>query len=364
MSSDDRVDVLGEIESKSAERILSAMTPREAAESRRLMEYAEDSAGGLMNTEFLACRDDVLVRDMIEDLRRNRKAYSDYSVQYIYVIGREGTLLGVLPLRELILAPGGLSVAAIMIKDPLSVQTEDHLDLLLEIFDEHKYLAVPVVDAQRRLIGVVGRDDAEEADAERASNTFLKLSGVWGGEELRTMPLRQRSTRRLSWLGINIVLNIVSASVIAFYQDTLSAVIALAVFLPIISDMSGCSGNQAVAVSLRELALGLVRPRELFRVLRKECGIAIVNGLALGFLLALVSFLWKGNPYLGLVIGGAMAMNTVLAVSLGGLLPLVLKRLRLDPALASGPILTTVTDMCGFLLLLSFASAAIAVISQ
>jgi magnesium transporter len=152
-------------------------------------------------------------------------------------------------------------------------------------------------------------------------------------------------------------LNVIAASVIAFYQDTLAQVIALAVFLPIISDMSGCSGNQAVAVSMRELAMGLVRPNEVFRVWIKEILVGAINGLALGTLIATVAWLWKGNPYLGLVVGAAMALNTMIAVSIGGTIPLVMKRMKMDPALASGPILTTVTDMCGFFLILSMAAA-------
>ncbi len=171
------------------------------------------------------------------------------------------------------------------------------------------------------------------------------------------MPLFLRSRRRLSWLSVNILLNVLAASVIAFYQDTLAAVIALAVFLPIISDMSGCSGNQAAAVSMRELAIGLLRPVDLVYVLGKEVLLGMINGCALGILIATVAWLWKGNPYFGLVVGGALALNTMVAVCIGGSIPLVLKRIGKDPALASGPILTTVTDMCGFFIVLSFASA-------
>ena len=171
------------------------------------------------------------------------------------------------------------------------------------------------------------------------------------------MPLAVRARRRLAWLSVNIFLNVIAASVIAVYQETLAQVIALAVFLPIISDMSGCSGNQAVAVSMRELSLGLVRPSELMRVWLKEVSVGLINGLALGLLIAAVAFLWKGNPFLGLVVGTAMMVNTVVAVSLGGTLPLFMRRLGMDPALASGPILTTVTDMCGFFLVLSMAAA-------
>jgi magnesium transporter len=136
------------------------------------------------------------------------------------------------------------------------------------------------------------------------------------------MPLMIRAGRRFSWLSINIVLNIIAASVIAYYQDTLAAVIALAVFLPMISDMSGCSGNQAVAVSMRELTLGLIRPKEILRVITKELGLGALNGLALGLLLGGVAVLWKGNPFLGLVVGGALMANTMLAVTFGGVLPL------------------------------------------
>jgi magnesium transporter len=170
------------------------------------------------------------------------------------------------------------------------------------------------------------------------------------------MPVLLRSRRRLSWLSVNIVLNIIAASVIAFYEDTLSAVIALAVFLPIISDMSGCSGNQAVAVSMRELSLGTVKPGEVFRVWLQEISVGLINGVVLGLLIAIVAYIWKGNIWLGIVAGSALTINTLVSVSIGGTVPLVLKKMNIDPALASGPILTTITDMVGFLLVLGFAT--------
>jgi magnesium transporter len=179
------------------------------------------------------------------------------------------------------------------------------------------------------------------------------------GEEIRTMPLLLRSRRRLSWLTVNIILNVIAASVIAFFQETLASAIALAVFLPIISDMSGCSGNQAVAVSMRELTLGVIRPTETLRVWAKEISVGCLNGLVLGGLLATVALAWKGSIFLGLVVGAAMAANTVIAVSLGGTIPLLLRRMGKDPALASGPILTTFTDVCGFLLVLGMADVFI-----
>ena len=176
---------------------------------------------------------------------------------------------------------------------------------------------------------------------------------------MRTMPVFTRARRRLSWLSINVVLNIAAAGIIALYQDTLQAVIVLAVFLPIISDMSGCSGNQAIAVSMRELTLGVIKPADAFRVWRKELSVGLINASALGVILGAVAFLWKGNIVLSLAVGAALALNTLVAVSLGGLVPLLLRGMRMDPALASGPILTTVTDMCGFFFVLSFATAAL-----
>ena len=146
------------------------------------------------------------------------------------------------------------------------------------------------------------------------------------------------------------------------YQDTVSAVIALAVFLPIISDMSGCSGNQAVAVSIREITLGISKPTDIINVILKESIVGLINGIVLGILLGGVAFLWKGNIYLGLVIGGALLFNTIIAVCIGGTIPLVLQKWGKDPALASGPILTTVTDMCGFLLTLGFATSLLSLI--
>ena len=171
------------------------------------------------------------------------------------------------------------------------------------------------------------------------------------------MPTGLRARRRLAWLSVNIGLNVLAASIISSYEETLAAVIALAIFLPMVSDMSGCSGNQAVAVSLRELSLGVTRPADLFRVWRKEAAVGLINGLALGLLIGLVAWLWKGNAWIGLVVGLALAVNTLVAVSVGGLVPLVLKSRGVDPAVASGPMLTTITDMCGFFLVLSIATA-------
>ena len=357
ISSDKQADLLGELDKKDAEAILNEMSPEEADDVRKLLAYDPDTAGGLMITEYVAYSENHHVRDVLHDLKANRETYKDYHVQYLYVTDEGGKLTGVLRMHDLLFASDDAVLNTAMIKKPLSISTSANIGELKQFFDEHTLFGVPVVDGADRLVGVVLPEDVEEASLKEADRQFLGISGIIGGEEFRTMPLLVRSGRRFSWLSINIVLNIVAASVIAYYQDTLAAVIALAVFLPMISDMSGCSGNQAVAVSMRELTLGLIRPKEVLRVISKEVGLGALNGLALGLLLGGVALLWKGNLFLGVVVGGALMANTILAVCLGGALPLILRFVKLDPALVSSPILTTITDMCGFFLVLSFATA-------
>jgi len=356
LPSAERADLLGEMGTSDAAAILDRLAPPTAGVTRQLLEYPPDTAGGVMITEYVSFPEDVTVGDVADDLRAHGERYSDYEIQYAYVTDGDARLVGVLRLRDLVLARAATPIRSIMLRGPLHVPVDSSLEQLKQFFTDHSFVGAPVTDPDGRLVGVVRRAAVEAAIGEQATHTFLAVAGLIGEEELRTMPVLRRSRRRLTWLSINIVLNVIAASVIALFQETLAAVIALAVFLPIISDMSGCSGNQAVAVSIRELTLGLVKPYEFLRVVLKEGAVGVINGVVLGILLAGVAILWKGNVYLGLVVGSALMLNTLIAVLLGGLIPLALKRLKYDPALASGPILTTVTDMVGFFLVLSFAS--------
>ena len=354
---DERTDMLGAIPRRQAGSILRKMDPRTAAQTKRLMAYPHNAGGGLMTTDVLAFPQSWTAREAIDELRRNRDRYARYDVQYVYVVSRGRRLSGVLRLRDLLLAPARMRLRDCMVREIVSVRADESLDAFYPLFHEKRFMGLPVVDHRDRLVGVVTHERAVEAAGDQDRKQLLKMSGILGGEEFRSMPLGRRMARRLSWLSLNVILNVLAASVIAVHQQTLSAAVVLAVFLPIISDMSGCSGNQAVAVSIRELSLGLARPADLLRILGQEIGIGLVNGAVLGFLIGAVALVWKGNAYLGLVVGSALAINTLLSVCLGGILPLVLRRMRMDPALASGPILTTITDMAGFFFVLRFAGA-------
>ena len=358
MASDQRADVLGEMGTPESEAILEHLEDEDADEARQLISYPANTAGGLMMTEFAAYPMNATVREVVEDLTGREGDYTFLTVHYVYVVVKKRKLRGVLRLRDMVFANPDARIGDIA-QPATTVEPGATLGELSEFFDANDLAAVPVVNERGNICGIVRRRALLEALADKAESDSLKSAGIVGGEELRSMPVTLRARRRLSWLSVNIVLNVIAASVIALYEDTLSAVIALAVFLPIVSDMSGCSGNQAVAVSMRELTLGAIVPRDLWRVWWKEVSVGLINGLVLGGLLAGAAWAWKGSPLLGLVVGAALAINTVVAVSLGGTIPLALKRFGVDPAVASGPLLTTVTDMCGFFLVLSLASLAL-----
>jgi len=355
MPSDEQADVLAEMDEEDLEEVLRYMDERDAGEARQLMAYDEDVAGGLMMKEYFSYPKMYRAGAVLNDLAQREDEFELNHVLYIYVTDRERKLLGVARIRDIIFASPEVRLLDI-VRDAKSVPDTASLSELEDFFDENNITAVPVVDEDNRILGVVRRRAVYDAVAEHAEADHLKSQGIVGGDELRSMPTNLRSRRRLSWLSVNIGLNILSASVIAIYQDVLSAVVMLAVFLPIISDMSGCSGNQAVAVSMRELSLGVIKPTDWFYVWRKEAVVGLINGVTLGILIALVAWIWRGNGWVALVVGAALTINTLLAVSIGGTLPVLLKAMKVDPAVASGPILTTVTDMCGFFLVLGTAS--------
>ncbi len=359
LPSDLQTDLISDLQSDDAADVLSHMQPSEAADVQQLSQYDRLQAGGLMATELLRYPMSWTIEQVVEDLRGGADKYRDYEIQYAYVVDDQDRLQGVLRLRDLLLGDRQRNLRDIMIGNPLSVDVAVKLEELHGLLQEHSFLGIPVTDTAGRLLGVVQRRDVDEAWIEQQDKSFLRRQGIVSGEEIRSLPLWQRSRGRLLWLSLNIVLNLLAAAIISHFESTLAAAIALTAFLPIISDMSGCSGNQAVAVSIRELMLGLVKPGDVGRVWLKEISVGLMNGAAVGILLGVIAWVWKGNLILGAVIGVALTLNTIVAVSIGGVIPLLLRGMGRDPAVASGPLLTTVTDMCGFFLVLSLASSLI-----
>ncbi len=359
MDSGHRVDVLGEMEEDEAEAILDKMDPEEAEDARQLLTYPEDLAGGIMITEFLSYHMNLHVKDVLQDLRDNADMYSDYGVQYAYVINEHERLVGVIRLRDLILSKPEAPLTSVMIPNPLYVYVDSTLDELDEFFDRYAFVGVPVTDHNGVMAGVVRRGDAEEAYSERAEQSLMRFGGIIGGEEFRNMPVFPRASRRLAWLLINMGLSLCAASVILQFEDTIARKIALVFFIPVIANMSGCCGNQAVAVSIRELAMGLIQPQDYLRVWRKEMQVGLIIATVMGASLGAIAYLLHHNPFIGLLAGGALSMNIFVALTVGGLIPLFWKRLGFDPALAAPLVVTTFGDMCGFFLVLSMAALLI-----
>lgn len=352
--------LLRELEDENSAEILEELADTDSlTELQSRLEYEDGCAGSLMRGSPVSFSQDITVQKLLDELHDHAEDYSDRDIQYLYVVDEEEKLKGVLQLRQLFWAPRTKPLKELMIADPLSVSDQLDFHDLAEIFKKRPFLGLPVVDKEGRLLGVVPRDTVQRETSDEQTELYLQSQGIVDGEELRSMPLFDRCRKRLAWLAPNIVLNLAAASVIAANEATLQEVIALAVFLPIVSDMSGCSGNQAVAVSIRELTLGILRPGDYLRVVFKEGLVGVINGTLLGILLGVVAIVWKGNFFLGGVVAASLALNTVLSVLLGGLVPLFLKSRKVDPALASGPILTTCTDMCGFFLVLSLASTVL-----
>ncbi len=349
-----QADVVAHLDPEMAHAILARLHPDDAADVRRLVEYDHGTAGGLMAAEAFKFPQTATVGTVLRGIVSDDADFERYRGQHPYVVDDRNHPIGVVSLRNLLTSNRSQPLSEIM-APVVTVGVAMPLDELEDLFDKHNFFGLPVIEEDGRLVGVVSRAAVHDAALKRSQSESLKRQGVVG-DELRSMPTWLRSRRRLAWLSANIGLNIIAASVISAYEETLAAVIAIAVFLPMVSDMSGCSGNQAVGVTMRELALGIVLPRDAFRVWRKEAIIGVINGIVLGILIGVVAWIWKGNPWLGVVIGSALAANTLIAVSIGGVVPLLLKRFGQDPAAASGPLLTTITDMAGFFLVLSLAT--------
>lgn len=356
LPSDERADVLAALEPPAREAIADLLPEPMRAEAARLLRYRPDTAGGLMETELIAKPGSTTVGEVISDLRANQQSYAELKVQYLYIVDDSRRLLGVAPLRDLVLAPEDAPLASFVTSRPVAVSDAASTQELADIFDLHPYQGVPVVDAQGTLLGTVNRADVLESEQHQSDERYRRSQGIVGGEELRSMPVVQRLRRRGAWLGVNFVLSLGGAAVIAAFQDTLAKAIVVAAVLPIISAASGNAAMQAAAVSVRELTLGVVRAAGWRRVLAQELPLAVMLAGLLGVTVGTLSALWGAGWTLGIAVGAAMAINGALAVVLGALCPLLLRRWKIDPALASGPVTTTLSDISGFALTLAFVT--------
>lgn len=359
MESDEQVDVLAELDESEAEAILEAMSPEEAQDVRQRLVYDENTAGGLMITEFLSFPEDMDVKRVRQKLRKESDRVNSFEVRYLYTVDHAGGLLGVTPMRDLLLAKPGVPLSKPTIAEPMVVTVHTPLEELEDLFDRVDFSALPVVDDDAKLVGVVQRAAVQEALSEGAQEDLAKFGGIVGGEELRSMPTLGRAARRLMFLLPIMVLLLVSATIIAKFEETIQRLPILAALLPVVAGLCGSGGNQAVAVSMREISLGLIEPKDFMRVFIKEAAVALLAGVVLAVSLAAVVWVWRGQAELGMVVGASVVMVILLSKIVGGTVPLVLRHIGIDPAMASGPIVTTVVDLTSFFTVLLLAEMAL-----
>jgi magnesium transporter len=350
--SDDAAALIDNLPEELSAAVLDLMRPKESGVVENLLEYPERTAGRIMNPQVFALAEDLTVGEAITELQSNREVEM---VFYLYVVDDRRHLVGVVSLRRLLLVSPETPLKRIMTPDVTSVRVDTDQEEVARQVASYNLLAVPVVDEENKLVGVVTVDDVIDVIKDEATEDLYRLAGVSGDERVGT-PALESLRKRLPWLGINLGTAFLAASVVALFESTISQATALAVFMPIVAGMGGNAGTQTLTVVVRGLALGELSWANARKALLKEAGVGLGNGIILGIVAALVAWLTKGDPMLGLLLGMAMVCNMFVAATAGTLVPLGLKALKVDPALASSVFITTFTDVVGFASFLGFAT--------
>ncbi len=351
---DDAADLLDVLEEDRRARILELLGATQGAKLESLLEGEEETAGSLMNTEFLALDEELTVAQAIEAIRQYPRKESFF---YVYCIDTDHHLVGVLSLRSLILADATKRLKDIMVQSVVRTQVDSSPEEVAQMVSKYDLLSVPVVDMQNTLVGVVTVDDVLDVIQEQAEEDLLHLAGVDISERVTT-PARETWRTRFPWLAVNLVTAFIASSVVRFFEPAIQKWTALAAFMPIVAGMGGNAGTQTLTVFVRGLALGEIDWSGGVRAIRKELVVGLANGAAIGAITALIVGVWTDQWVLAAILLLAMCGNLVIAGVAGGLVPLVLERFGFDPAVASSIFVTTFTDTGGFFLFLGMATMA------
>lgn len=349
LDSDDAVDLLGSLPHEQARAVLDAVPEQLSIEIERLLRYPVDTAGGIMQIEHVAVSEDTRIEHAIELIRQHIDEVPN--IHNVFIVDAAQRLVGVLPLRKLILARPDDPVAQVMDRQVISVRVEVDQEQVARLFKRYDLVSLPVVDADNRLLGRITIDDVVDVLEEEATEDLYKLAGLSGQDAAFDSPGRSLR-RRLPWLGINLITTTLSATVISFFEGTIHTIAIAAAFMTIVAAQGGNAGVQTLTVIVRGLALGEVSGSQVRRVLWKELLVALGNGFVLGSAAGFVAYFWKGEPWLGVVVALALAANFTVAAFVGTMIPFTLRWLRIDPAVSSSVFVTACTDICGFLLFL------------
>lgn len=353
MASDDATDILEELPAEEAKEILDALPHEESEPMRQLLSYPPDSAGGLMQTELVSVKAHQSLGEAIQRVREKAAKVGD--IINVYVVNEQQLLIGLVPLHSLILEAPDKKVSEVMEKQVISAQVDMDQENVAALFRKYDFLSLPVVDSEGKLLGRILVDDIVDVIEEEAREDIYRMAGVDKEEHVNDSTLRSMQLR-LPWLTFNLATAIMASLVVGVFQNTIEKVVALAVFMPIVAGMGGNAGTQSLTVITRGLALGELSFDNSRRVLIKEVLAGLLNGIILGFITAILAYFWMRSPMLGIVLGLAMICNMFIAALAGSAIPLFLKWLKVDPALASGVIVTTFTDIAGFFAFLGLAT--------
>ncbi len=352
---DDLVDLLQELPERVSEQVLQAMDIQDRERIEAVLSYSEDTAGGLMNTDTITVRPDVTLDVAFRFLRRH-PTLPDI-LDNLLVVNRRDEFIGILPLNVLLTSDSSLMVGDVMRTETEVLSPDVSSDEVARRFQRMDLVSAPVVSENNKLLGRITIDDVVDVIKEQAEHALLQLQGLDEDEDLFA-PVLRTARRRGLWLGINLLTAFIASAVIGLFEATLQQVVALAVLMPIVASMGGIAGTQSLTIVIRAMALGQITPSRGRTLVIKEVSVGLLNGFFWSAAVALVAYLWFGDATLGAVIGVSIIVNLATAAVAGSTLPGLLKRVGVDPALAGGVLLTTITDVVGFFTFLGLAALA------
>jgi magnesium transporter len=353
MDSDDAADVVAELEQEKAVEVVELLEEEDRREITTLLTYPEDSAGGIMQLEIVSVREDRTVARAIEKIRLASDQVGE-DLSDVFVVSIDGKLVGRLPLPRIILADPGDRVRSIMDTETITVQADLDQEAVAQLFKKYDLTSAPVVDRAGVLLGRITVDDVVDVIADEAAEDYSRLAGTMD-EEFEEDSVLRKALLRLPWLVVGLFGGVLSAFVFSRFEESLTAVIALAFFVPVITAMGGNVAIQSSAVMVRAIATEQIRPRDAAARLAREVGVSIITGIACAGFIFATSVLWWGDPRLGTVVSLAMMSVILISTSVGAFVPLLMHRARIDPALATGPFVTTSNDVLGIVIYLSLA---------
>ena len=350
---DDIADILQQLPEKFIPEVLQAMSEQDRLRVESVLNFAEDTAGGLMNTDTITVRPDITLDVVLRYLRRHEELPS--ITDNIFVVDRKDSLLGILPLSKLLTSSPNITAREIMVTRGDSIFADMEDSEVARLFKKNDWVSAPVIDQKNKLLGRITIDDVVDVISEEADHSLLSLAGL-SDEEGTFTSISRSAPRRAVWLGVNLLTAILASSVINIFEDTIEKVVTLAILMPIVASMGGVAGSQTLTVVVRGMALGQINRSNLNWLLSKEFTVGALNGMVWAIVMGGVAALWFDDLLIAIIISAAMAINLIVAAVAGAILPVILKSFKIDPALAGTVALTTITDVVGFLSFLGLAA--------